>query len=78
MQEMAKTPGRSVRCIEVVDARVAAILRQKSPAACVEMIFEASLLAREMMAARVQAEFPEWTSDEVQKEVTRRIISGTT
>lgn len=70
--------GRPVRCVEVVDARVAAILRRKSPSDCVEMIFESSRLAREMMSSRIRTEYPNWTVDEVNKEVARRILRGTT
>jgi hypothetical protein len=67
-------PGR----IEVVDRRVAEILRAKTPAERVDMMFQASRLTREMLTARLCHEHPEWTLAQTQAEIPRRILNGST
>jgi hypothetical protein len=66
------------RRIEVVDRKVADILRTKTPAEKVEMMLEAAEVAREMLAARISYEHGDWTPSEVAAEVARRILDGST
>lgn len=65
------------RNIEVVDEHLAAVLREKTPAARVEMIFAANRTARLLAAAGVRHQHPDWDDARVQAEVIRRVCGGT-
>jgi hypothetical protein len=65
------------RRIEVVDEAVAEILRRKTPAEKIEMAFGCSRLIRQVIEGRIRSLHPGWTDEEVAKEVSRRISSGT-
>jgi hypothetical protein len=62
--------------IEVVDEAVAAILRQKTPAERIAMASDAHRTARAMLTAQVRSQHAEWTDEEVQREVRRRLTGG--
>jgi hypothetical protein len=62
--------------IEVVDEDVAAILRKKSPAERVAMASDAHHTATLMLVAQVRAHHPDWTNEQIQKEVARRLTRG--
>jgi hypothetical protein len=64
--------------IEVVDEAVAAVLRQKTPAERIALAAAAHRTARELIAARLGADHPEWTAAQLQAEVARRLTRGTT
>ncbi len=63
--------------IEVVDEAVAVILRQKSPAERIAIASDAHRTARAMLTAQVRSQHADWTDDEVQREVARRLTRGT-
>lgn len=63
--------------IEVVDEEVAAILRTKTPAERIAMAAAAHRTARAIFTARVQSQHPDWTDEQVQREVARRLTRGT-
>ncbi|MSQ97096.1 MAG: hypothetical protein EXR98_21435 [Gemmataceae bacterium] len=63
--------------IEVVDEAVAAILRQKTPAERIAIACDAHRTARAMLAAQIRSQHADWTDDEVQREVARRLTRGT-
>ena len=58
---------------EVVDEDVAAILRTKSPAQRLRMVFDANQMVRKLIAGRVKTDHPDWTEDRIQREVARRM-----
>ncbi len=71
-------PQPDIRQIEVVDPRIAEILRQKTPAEHIVMIGEANRTARHLLAAGIRYHHQEWSDDSVQAEVARRMLRGTT
>ena len=64
--------------IEVVDLRVAEVLRRKSSADRIAMIGAANRTARQLLAAGIRYHFPTWDDDAVQCEVARRMLRGST
>ena len=67
--------GRTVdpRRIEVVDAEVARILRGMSGVDRLRLAHEAWELARERLIAFVSSRHPQWSMEEVGKEVAKRL-----
>ena len=64
------------RNIEVLDDRVAAILRQKTPAERIAMVGECNRTVRSVIAGRLKYEHPTWTEEQIQQEVARRMLGG--
>lgn len=69
-------PPIDPRNIEVVDPSQAAIYREKSTPERVAMIAAANRTARAMLAAATRSLHPDWTDEEVDQEVIRRISDG--
>ena len=67
----------ALRNIEIVDEQLAEVLRQKSPAERIEMIAAANRTARILAAAGIRFRHPDWSEEQVQNEVKRRVCSGT-
>ena len=67
--------GRTIdpRRIEVVDAEVARILRGMSGVDRLRLAHEAWELARERLIAFVSSRHPQWSMEEVGKEVAKRL-----
>ncbi len=67
--------GRTIdpRRIEVVDDEVARILRGMSGADRLRLAHEAWDLARRRLAAFLSARHPQWSIEEVDKEVAKRL-----
>ncbi len=63
--------------IEVVDDKVAEILRKKTGLERLEMVWDSWTLFCQRMEAHLRGIHPEWTSDEIQKEIVKRVLSGT-
>lgn len=63
--------------IEVIDDAVADVLRRKSPAEKLAMIFAANRTMRLRIEAALRTWHPEWSDDEVRREVARRMTRGT-
>lgn len=63
--------------IEVVDPAVAAILRRKTVTERAAMMFEANELMRKMIAAPLRARHPDWTDEQIRREVARRMLRET-
>lgn len=61
-----------LRQIEVVDDRVAEILRRKTPAERLEIMFGLEKLARRMMAASIREQHPDWSEGQIQRKVAQR------
>ncbi len=61
---------------EILDDRVAAILRRKTPAERLEMTFAMWRLAQELVRGAVRAEHPAWSEEEIRRETARRMSHG--
>ena len=61
---------------EVVDDKVAEILRKKTPAEKVQMVCDANRTARILIASSLRSRHPDWDEAEVQAEVARRMLYG--
>jgi hypothetical protein len=63
-------------CIEIVDEKMAQVLRAKSPAERLEIAFSLWRFARDTIRRNVAREHPDWPDDRVQRETARRLLSG--
>ena len=63
--------------IEVVDPAMAAILRQKTEADRLRIAWGMWRSARTMLENLMRAEHADWSEDEVQQVVARRLAHGT-
>jgi hypothetical protein len=61
---------------EVVDRQTAAILREKSPAERLAIAHGMWRFARNMLLNVLQGQHPDWSADEVEREVARRMSHG--
>lgn len=64
------------RRIEVVDDRVAEILRRKTPGERLAMSSALWRFGRSIVEAGVRRSHPDWSADQVRREVVRRMTSG--
>jgi hypothetical protein len=62
--------------IEVVDDEVAEVLRLKTPAERIKIGFDMWLSARNMLTAHLKRTHPDWKTEEVHREVARRLSRG--
>lgn len=62
--------------IEVVDDALVPILRAKNPAEKLQMQFQAFELVRMLMAAGIKHRHPQWSQEQVDQEVARRMLHG--
>jgi hypothetical protein len=60
------------RRIELLDDAMVEVLRKKSPVERLEMVFAAERTMRLMVTAHLQSEHPEWTPEQISKEIARR------
>lgn len=67
---------RTVRTIEIVDERVAEILRKKTPAERLAIADGLWRFARDMTRAIIAREHPDWSEDEIRRQVARRMSHG--
>ena len=61
---------------DVIDDQMAAILREKTVCERLQIASEMWYSAQKMIQAIVTAEHPEWSSEEVQREVAKRMSHG--
>ncbi len=62
--------------IEVVDERMAEVLRGKSPAERLAMAWSMWSYARDTIASVLRQEHPDWDAERLQREVARRLSHG--
>jgi hypothetical protein len=62
--------------IEVLDDALAEVFRLKTPAEKIQMIAAAHRTARQLIAAGVRRQHPEWDVAQVEAEVLRRLTRG--
>ena len=60
------------RRIEMLEPEVVAMLRGKTAAERVEMVFDAERTLRLMLEAHLKWRYPNWTEEEVLQEIARR------
>ena len=63
--------------IEVVDDRVAEILRRKTPAERVAMVSGAHRTMRLIIEGAIRTDHPDWDDEQVRAAVVRRMTRGT-
>lgn len=61
---------------EMVDDDMARILREKTGAERLKIAFDMFSSARRMLANYLRSEHPDWSEEQIQKEVSRRISHG--
>ena len=62
--------------IEVVDEDMAEVLRQKQPWERIEIGFNLWIDARKMLTSHLTATHPDWTEEQIRREVARRMSHG--
>lgn len=65
-----------IRNIEIVDDRMAALLRSRSEAERFAMIDKFWRFARQLIRSTVEQEHPDWPEPRVRREVARRMSRG--
>lgn len=63
--------------IEVVDDKVAEILRKKSGPERLNMVWDAWSFFEIRIRAHLKGVHPEWTEEQIRKEIVRRVTYGT-
>lgn len=66
------------RDIELLDRNHAAILRRKTGLASLKSAYSLMGFARQMLAAGVHQSYPQWTEQQIRREVARRFSHGAT
>jgi Rv0078B-related antitoxin len=61
---------------EMVDDAMAAILRQKTPAQRLAMVFDMADFVWTMIQSNLSATHPDWTLERIQHETARRVSHG--
>ena len=65
------------RRIERLDPAMVEVLKKKTPAERVLMGFEANRAARVILAGHFRTRHPEWTDEEIQAAIARRMLGAT-
>jgi len=73
---MLKTLRLDKGQIEVVDDRVAEILRKKSGPERLSMVWSAWSFFQMRITAHLKSEHPDWTEEQIRKEIFRRVTYG--
>lgn len=64
--------------IELLDPQIVEILKTKTPAEKLAMIFAANRTMRLRIEGHLRTYHPDWTDAQIQQEIARRMLSGTT
>ncbi len=75
MSSLRRNNGRPP-CIELLDDAMVKVLRRKTPAQRVAMVFDAERTWLLMLQTKLRAEHPEWTTEEITREIARRRLSA--
>jgi hypothetical protein len=62
--------------IEVIDRDHAAMLRRLTPAERLDLVFAANRHVRQLMAAGTKMRHPDWTAEQIERDVTERWLHG--
>ncbi len=63
--------------IEVVDDKIAEIIKTKSGMERLNMVWDAWIFFERRIKAYLKDIHPEWTEEQIQKEIVRRVTYGT-
>jgi adenosyl cobinamide kinase/adenosyl cobinamide phosphate guanylyltransferase len=77
MSAMNRVAPNDRPCIELLDEAVVAVLRQKTPAERVAMIFAADRTMRLRLEGHLRTRHPDWDTPAVAAEIARRMSLGT-
>jgi hypothetical protein len=72
MSNAHRFAARSQPCIELPDDAVVALLRRKTPAERLAMVFDAERTMRLVLEAHLRWRHPEWDDEQVAREIARR------
>jgi hypothetical protein len=75
---MSMDMTREIRLIEVVDDTMAEIYRTKTPAERLAMVFAGNRTMRLRLQGHLRTYNPDWSDAEIQREIARRMLGGTT
>ena len=75
MSSLRRNNGRPP-CIELLDDAMVEVLRRKTPAERVAMVFDAQRTLSLMLQTKLRAEHPEWTAEQINQEIARRRLSA--
>jgi len=64
------------RRIEVMDDAMAEVMRRKTPAERVAMVLDANRTMRLLIEAAVRRNHPDYSDEQVRREVARRMLRG--
>jgi hypothetical protein len=74
---MKKTPPNpDISRLEVLDDAMAEVLRRKTPAERLGIAFGLWRSARRMLTSMLRSMHPDWSEDQVNREVARRLSHG--
>jgi hypothetical protein len=62
--------------VEVVDDQIAEILKRKTPAERLAIGFNMWISTRTMLLSHIKHTHPEWSQQDVEREVARRLLHG--
>jgi hypothetical protein len=81
MRKTGKHENSDVRLdlcrIEVPDDDLAAVLRTKTPLEKMAIVLSLNRLLRLRIAGHLQTHHPDWTQEQIDAEVARRLLGGT-
>ena len=69
--------GSSGHGFEVADDRMLQVLRAMTPGKRLETALYLARLARKMMLAQAKQAHPEWSNEQIEQHVAKRILRGT-
>jgi hypothetical protein len=75
-QAPRKPPKRRPR-VEILDKAIIEVLRRKSPAERLEMVFAANRLVRARLEGHLRSLHPDWDAKQIREEIARRVSRGT-
>lgn len=62
--------------IELLDPEMVAVMKSKSPAEKLAMAFASNRLVRLRLAGHFRTEHPDWTNDQIDAAVAKRVLNG--
>ena len=69
--------GSKLDRVERLDPAVVEILREKTSAERVAMVFDAERMMRQLLRASIGTSHPDWDQQQVEREIARRWLRGT-
>jgi hypothetical protein len=73
---MIRIAAMRAPCVELIDDRVAAILRNKTVTERIAMVFDADRTMRLMLEAHLRWRHPNWGQAQIDAEIARRRLLG--